>query len=325
MSSVNVGLIGTGYAAKVRAEALQADPRSHLVAVAGHTLSQTQTFSQTYCAVASPSWQELLARSDVDLVIIATVNRDHGTIAQAALKAGKHVVVEYPLALDVAEAAALLQLAAAQGKLLHVEHIELLSGIHLAIKGALDTIGTPFYVRYTNLSTQRPAPQKWTYHRDLFGFPLVGALSRIHRLTDLFGAVSNVTCQARFWQKVPSEDLYTSCLCTAQLRFGSGLIADVVYGKGEAIWQSDRTLHIHGEQGAILMDGEQGRLVLPDGIHELEMGSRRGLFAQDTASVLDYLTTGAPLYVTPESSLRSLQVADAARRSAETGQAIDLA
>jgi biliverdin reductase len=323
MIPVRVGLVGTGYAAKIRAEALQADARSQLVAVAGHKLGATQAFSHTYEAEAIDTWQALVTRADLDLIVISNINRDHGTIAQAALQAGKHVVVEYPLSLEVAEAEALIQLAISQGKLLHVEHIELLSGIHLAIKAQSEAIGTPFYVRYTSLNPQRPAPQKWTYHRHLFGFPLIGALSRIHRLTDLFGQVSSVNCQARFWEEAPS-DFYTSCICTAQLRFVSGLVAEVIYGKGEALWQGDRTLHIHGDRGALLIDGEQGKLVTAQQTHELDMGSRRGLFAKDTNQVLDHLTTGAPLYITSESSLHALQVADAARRSAETGQTIAL-
>jgi biliverdin reductase len=327
VSSIKVGLVGTGYAAKARAEALQADERSTLVAVAGHSLDQAQTFSQPYEAEALTSWKNLVERADIDLVIIASINRDHGAIARAALEAGKHVVVEYPLALDIAEAEALIQLAAAKNQLLHVEHIELLSGIHLAIREALGAIATPFYVRYASLASQRPAPQKWTYHSELFGFPLMGAVSRIHRLTHLFGRVSHVSCQARFWQassspKNVTSDFYTSCLCSAQLQFESGLIGDLTYGKGEAIWQNDRSLHIQGEKGAVLVEGQEGKLVLADETRELEMGSRRGLFAQDTGRVLDYLLTGTPLYVTLESSLHALKVADAARRSAELGHSV---
>ncbi|MBD3883187.1 Gfo/Idh/MocA family oxidoreductase [Phormidium tenue FACHB-886] len=323
MKSIRVGLVGTGYAAKIRAEAFQADPRSQLVGVAGNAADKTQAFSQTYEAEAVSSWQELVGRSDIDLVVISNVNAEHGTIVQAALQHGKHVVVEYPLSLDLGEAEALIKLAAAQETLLHVEHIELLSGIHLAIQGVLAEVGEPFYVRYTNLVPQRPAPQKWTYHPQLFGFPLMGAVSRIHRLTNLFGRVASVSSQARFWGGSPA-DFYTACLCTAQLKFASGLAADVVYGKGDAIWQSDRTLQIHAAQGAILIDGETGKLVLPTETRDLDMGSRRGLFAKDTAIVLDHLTTGAPLYVAIESSLHALRVADAARRSAETGQVISV-
>lgn len=321
---INVGLVGTGYAAKLRAGALQQDDRAQLIAVTGHTLDKTVEFSQTHEAEAVEHWADLVARSDLDLVIVANINRDHGAVVRAALDAGKHVVVEYPLSLDVAEAEDLRQRASAQQKLLHVEHIELLSGIHGAAKSALAAIGTPFYVRYSSLNPQRPAPQKWTYHPELFGFPLMGAVSRIHRLTDLFGEVASVHCQARFWGAADLTCPYTSCLCTAQLRFRSGLIADVLYGKGEAIWQATRSLEIQGQQGAILVDQEQGLLVQAEQTVPLEVGTRRGLFARDTKMVLDYLIDGTPLYVSVASSLHALRVADAAQRSAETGQAIEL-
>ncbi len=323
MHPIRVGLIGTGYAAKVRAESLQADPRSQLIAVAGHTIEKAQSFGESYGAEAA-DWAKLVDRSDVDLMVIATINRDHGLMVRAALQAGKHVVVEYPLALSFSEAESLIQLAQQQNRLLHVEHIELLSGIHLAIRNSLPAIGTPFYVRYTNLMAQRPAPQKWTYSREQFGFPLVGAVSRIHRLTDLFGQVATVSCQADWESSTDEQDQFTTCLCTAQLRFVSGLVAEVVYGKGESIWQSNRTLEIHGQQGGILIDGEQGTLITAEQTQTLDMGSRRGLFAKDTAMVLDHLTTGTPLYVSSAASLYALKVADAAGRSAELGQTVAL-
>lgn len=325
MHPIKVGLVGTGYAAKVRAENIQADPRARLVAVAGHKIEKTRAFSESYEADALDTWIELTHRADIDLIVIATINSDHSSIARTALQAGKHVVVEYPLATELSEAETLVTLAQAQNKLLHVEHIELLSGVHQAVKTALPEIGTPFYGRYTNINAQHPAPQKWTYSPAQFGFPLIGAVSRIHRLTNLFGSVAAVTCEARFWDEAEPADLFTACLCTAQLRFVSGFVADVVYGKGEAFWQSARTLEIHGKQGGILINGDQGTLVLPDQTQTLNLGSRRGLFARDTAMVLDHLTLGTPLYVSLEASLDALRVADAARRSAETGKTIDLA
>jgi biliverdin reductase len=97
-----------------------------------------------------------------------------------------------------------------------------------------------------------------------------------------------------------------------------------VYGKGETIWKSDRTLEIRGDNGAILIDGEQGTLIQSEGTTAIDMGSRRGLFLQDTTMVLDHLTTGAPLYVSPEESLYTLRVADAVRRSVESGGAIEI-
>ncbi|MEO1208047.1 MAG: Gfo/Idh/MocA family oxidoreductase [Cyanobacteria bacterium J06638_20] len=322
MTSIGIGIVGTGYAARTRTDMFHQDERSHVTAIAGRDPEKTSALAQTCGALALPDWQTLVHRDDVDLVVIAVINRDHGAIAQAALRAGKHVVVEYPLSLNLAEAEQILELARTQQKLLHVEHIELLSGIHTAIANALPRIGTPFYVRYSNLSPQRPAPNRWTYRTDLFGFPLIGALARINRLIHLFGPVTRVAAQSRFWGNMLPSDPFTSCLATTQLTFSSGLVAELVYGKGEALWKAERTLMIHGEAGAIQIDGETGTLILPDGEQSLDMGSRRGLFAKDTAMVLDHLMTGTPLYFTPEASLYALKVADAVRRSSETGESV---
>lgn len=325
---LQVGLIGTGYAAKLRAETLKTDPRAELVVVAGHTHDNTVVFSHTYDAEAAESWEAVIDRPELDLVIVATINRDHGAIVQAALKAGKHVVVEYPLSLEVAEAQSLIALAQSQGKLLHVEHIELLSGLHQAIRQSLPTIGTPVYARYATVNPQHPAPQRWTYHPELFGFPLVGALSRLHRLTDLFGTVTHVHCQTHYWLPAgfgAEHPYYKGCVCSAQLRFASGLLAEVLYGKGETFWQASRTLEIQGEHGALMFQDDQGTLIQGDQSYAIDTGSRRGMFAKDTTMVLDHLFNQTPLYVTAESSLQALRVAEAARLSAETGQVVEVA
>lgn len=316
---VRVGLVGTGFAAKLRAETINADPRAHLVGVAGHTPEKTQEFGQQHQTQAFSVWSELI-KTSLDLVIISGVNQEHGAIARAALLAGKHVVVEYPLSLNVKEAEELITLAHAKNLLLHVEHIELLGGVHQAFIQSLPQLGTPFYARYATITPQRPAPQKWTYHTDLFGFPLTGALSRLHRLTHAFGDVDTVSCQNRYWRL--SEGYYTGCLCIAQLRFSSGLIADVLYGKGETVWQAERKLEVQGEKGGLVFEGDRGNLIDAEGTHEIEVGTRRGLFVKDTEAVLSHLTTGTPLYVAPEASLYTLRVADAAQRSAETNQVV---
>ena len=326
---LKVGLVGTGYAAKLRAETIQADQRSQLVAVVGHTPEKTEAFCQTHQTQAFKSWAELVEHPELDLVVISTVNRDHGAIARAVLQAGKHVVVEYPLALEVSEAEELIAFAQAQGKLLHVEHIELLGGVHQALRQALPKVGTVFYARYATINPQHPAPPKWTYHPELFGFPLIGAISRLHRLIDLFGQVATVSCQSRFWEAgkvsaVAGASPYQACICHAQLQFKSGLLAEVVYAKGETLWQAARTFEVQGDQGALIFEGENGSFVQAGQTQPLEVGGRRGLFAKDTKMVLDYLTEGTPLYLSASDSLYTLKVADAAQRSAQTGQVVQL-
>ncbi|PZV26215.1 MAG: glycosyl transferase family 2 [Snowella sp.] len=321
---LKVGIVGTGYAAQRRAEAIQTDERSQLCFVTGNTPEHTDEFCQTFGINSLTSWQQLVNHSDLDLVIIGTINRDHGLIAQAALQSGKHVIIEYPLALDYLVGKDLLELAKKQNKLLHIEHIELLGGVHQALRRYLPEIGEVFYARYATIMPQNPAPRRWTYHSESFGFPLIAALSRLHRLTDLFGSVVSVTCQSRFWD-APETGYFRGCFCNAQLQFQNGLMADTVYAKGEICWQGDRSFVLHGDQGTLSFDGEQGKLIRGEEMTDLEVGSRRGLFAMDTQKVLDHLFNGSPLYVQPEASLYALQVAEAAYQSSKQGKTIFLA
>jgi len=318
---IRVGIVGTGYAAKLRAETFGQDKRSRIVAIAGHTPEKTAAFSQTYHSQAVDSWQQLVAREDIDLIVICTINSIHGAIAKAALQNSKHVIVEYPLALDVAEAEEIITLAKTQNRLLHVEHIELLGGLHQALKQYLPQVGSPFYARYSTINPQRPTPRRWTYNQEMFGFPLCGALSRIHRLTDLFGTVETVSCQNRYWGTDPAA-FYQVCLCTAQIRFTSGAIAEVTYGKGETLWQNERKFEVHADRGGLIFDKDDGLLIQAQETTKIKVGSRRGLFAKDTGMVLDHLCRGVPLYLSPSESLYALKVADAARRSAQLKETI---
>ncbi|MEO0456575.1 MAG: Gfo/Idh/MocA family oxidoreductase [Cyanobacteria bacterium P01_A01_bin.114] len=323
--TIQVGLIGTGFAAQKRAAALSSDPRATLAAIAGSQPAR-QSLSDTYGAQAT-AWSEIIENPEIQLVMVSTMNHLHAQMVRAALMANKHVVVEYPLALDPQTAAGLIDLAARQSCLLHVEHIELLGGLHLAMRSHLSHIGSPYFLSYRTLNPKRPAPQKWSYRLDFSGFPLIAALSRIHRLTDLFGQVEHVFCQTQLRPpdaQPPKGPYYGTCICSAQVQFQTGLLAHINYGKGEHIWNFSRRIEIQGTQGSLLFDRDQGTLTTAVEERPIPVAPRRGLFAKDTAQVLDYLTTGAPLYGSATASLYSLTVADALRRSAASGQVINL-
>ena len=322
---LKVGIIGTGYAARKRAEALKSDPRTELLVATGNTPVKLQEFCQTYAVEAVDCWSKLVNLPQLDLIFICTINQGCGAIAKAAILAGKHVVVEYPLALEVEVAEEVIELAAAKQKLIHVEHIEIIGGLHQAIKQYLPQIGQVFHASYTTIAAQHPVEPSWKYHRQQFGFPLSAALSRIHRLTDLFGTVEKVTCNNRYWNLPNSDSAYfTACFCQAQLNFHNGVTADITYGKGDIFWQSDRTMSIYGEAGKIIFVGEKGTLINGENEQDIPVTPRRGLFAQDTAMVLDYLLAQKPLYLQPQASLYALQVANAARESSNTNQTIYL-
>ena len=320
---LQVGIVGTGYAAQKRAEAFQASDYSQLIAVSGHIEKNTETFAQKYQIDRVDSWQDLIYEHSLDLICISNLNRDHALIARAALQANKHIIVEYPLALTYREAEDLVRLAHQKNKLLHVEHIEILGGLHQAIRNNLARIGNPFFARYITIAPKNPAPRRWNYNYHQYGFPLIAALSRIHRFTDLFGEVERVSCEARFWD-APELNYFASCFCQAQLRFKNDLIGEITYGKGENFTVANRTFEIYGERGKLLFEGEKGFLIKNNKTTPIEVGSRRGLFAKDTNLVLEHLFHNKPLYIQCDASLYALKVAEAAFESTRTAKTIQV-
>lgn len=320
--TIYAGVIGTGFAARKRVEALQASPQVHVVAVASRELERAQQFGAQH-QTAFSQIEALWRQPQLDLVFICTVNVAHGALVQQALEHHKHVVVEYPLALDVAQAAQLVDLARARQRLLHIEHIELIGGLHLAMKQHMAAVGSPHYVNYRTLAPQQIAPKKWSYCPRLVGFPLMAALSRIQRLTELLGPVDYVTCQGGM--QPPGADYFQTCLYSAQLRFCQGALAELTYGKGEGLWQRHRYIEVRGNRGYLSFDGNQGRLITAAGEQAIAAAPRQGLFKQDTQRVLDYLLEGKPLYVQPEESLYALQVATALQQAVQTGKRVTVA
>jgi predicted dehydrogenase len=106
--TLGFGLIGSGNMGLVYAEALATQtPSAELVAIAGG--SRAGSLAGEYGVDAEPSVEALLARSDIDAVIIATPHTTHLPYARAVAAAGKHVFCEKPMAVTVEESYAMLE------------------------------------------------------------------------------------------------------------------------------------------------------------------------------------------------------------------------
>ena len=120
--TVRFGMIGSGGMARVHAEAIARGAQgTSLVAVAGGT--RAPALGAEYGVPVEPSVDSLLARDDIDAVVIATPHTTHVPLSQAAAAAGKHVFLEKPMALDVAECDAIVAACRDAGVRLMVAHI----------------------------------------------------------------------------------------------------------------------------------------------------------------------------------------------------------
>ncbi len=110
------GIIGPGWIAERFAGAVLRNTAQEVVAVGSRTLARSAAFAATFgIDRAYGSYEELVDDPDVDVVYIATPHNAHFPCARLALEAGKHVLVEKPLALNAAQAEQLAGLAKAQG------------------------------------------------------------------------------------------------------------------------------------------------------------------------------------------------------------------
>lgn len=111
--TVRWGIIGIGKVADIAiAPAIDADDGSSLAAVCSRSGDRARAFADKHGAAAAyDDYAEMLADSHVDVVYIASPNGTHAEQGLAALKAGKHVLVDKPLALAVADAKAMVDAA----------------------------------------------------------------------------------------------------------------------------------------------------------------------------------------------------------------------
>ncbi|MCY0385912.1 oxidoreductase [Robbsia sp. Bb-Pol-6] len=118
---IRVGLIGYGSASKTfHAPLIGTTPGLRLVAVSSRDAAKVHADLPDVAVEATP--EALLARADIDLVIIPTPNATHFPLALAALRQGRHVVVDKPFTLTLAEAEQLAAVAAERRLLLTVFH-----------------------------------------------------------------------------------------------------------------------------------------------------------------------------------------------------------
>jgi UDP-N-acetyl-2-amino-2-deoxyglucuronate dehydrogenase len=136
---VRFGLIGCGTIADVHRRALADIPDARIVAVASRDGEKARAFAEKAGCHHTVGHAALLASSDIDAVIITTSSGSHAAICRDALEAGKHVVVEKPMAMTGPEAQAVANLAAQKGLQLSVIFQRRFEPHHQAVKKAIDS------------------------------------------------------------------------------------------------------------------------------------------------------------------------------------------
>lgn len=121
---INVAVIGAGYWGPNLIRNFYENHASRVVAVADSNPSRLEQLRTRFADVPlTTDTASVLARSDVDAVVIATPTSTHAAVARDALRSGKHVLVEKPVTATATEARELVQLAEKSQRVLMVGHV----------------------------------------------------------------------------------------------------------------------------------------------------------------------------------------------------------
>jgi predicted dehydrogenase len=252
--SVGWGLVGCGDIAEKRvAAALRDSPRSALVAVARARAELAADFAARHGARRSyADWRELLRDPEVDAVYVATPVGLHAEQTVAAAEAGKHVLCEKPMALDVTGCERMLDAARSHGVRLGVAYYRHHYPVVRRLRELLASgeIGRPVLAlveAFEPFDAPAGHPRAWLLRKaDAGGGPMFDfGCHRIEVLHDLLGPVQDVR---GFPANVRYRDREVEDTCVAHFRFGGE--ARAVLAVTHAAASSRDTLDLFGTEGS---------------------------------------------------------------------------
>jgi myo-inositol 2-dehydrogenase / D-chiro-inositol 1-dehydrogenase len=232
---LGVGIVGVGGIAVSHMAALRVMPDATLAAVCDLDLARARAVgAQEHCS-SYGSIDELLADTGVEAVIVCTPNVTHEQIGHRVLTAGRHLLMEKPLAMTGEQARSLQAAATARNLRLAVGHSHRFSDQGLAIRGAIDSgaIGTPRFVRIAmNGGWIWPGWQHWVLDPALSGgHSLHNGIHLVDLASWWIGEEATSVFSAG--QHATSEALSIYDYLVIELGFASGAAAVCEISRGE--------------------------------------------------------------------------------------------
>jgi len=340
---VGVGLIGSQFISTIHAEALQSVPDADLLAVMSPTDGHARAFAARHgIPHAFTALDDLLALDALDMVIVGAPNHLHGAIALAAAAAGKHVVMEKPLCLNLAEADRMIAACRqAAVKLMYAEEL-CFAPKYVRLKGLLDegALGQPVLLKQSEKHDGPHAPHFWDVERAGGGVTMDMGCHAIQFFRWLNNRNPIASVYAQMSTSVHAEKTRGDDNAIIILEFANGVLAVAEESWTKKGGMDDRA-EIHGSEGVAYADVLQGNSIQTYSARGVgyaveKAGSTVGWsytmyeevwnygFPQELAHFVRCVQRDEPPLVTGEDGRAVLEVIHAAYASAGTGRKIAL-
>lgn len=317
--TVRIGLIGCGAVARrFHLPGLRQSGIVDVVAFAGGSPTSAEAAAAEWgSGVVCGEWREVLARADVDAVDICTPNGLHAEIAIAAAEAGKHVLVEKPIARTLAEADAMIAAARAAGVMMMTAHNVRFAPVFLAMRAAIEQ-GRLGELRGFRSAFGHAGPETWAPGATWFTDPEAaggGVLLDLGiHVADLLRAVLGEEIVEVAAMLAPGEVERTA---QAVLRTSSGALGSM-HVSWDAVSGLDHQLTIFGTTGTAHMDSFTQPWLRPTGSTEVEPLRLPQDASNPYAEFARAIESGNPPPVTGDDGRAALAIIDAAYRAAAT-------
>lgn len=329
-SPLRVALLGAGRIGQVHARAIAAAPDARLVAVADPVPGAAAALAATRGAVEM-SAEAILASEAVDAVLICTPTDTHATLIEAAAAAGKPIFCEKPVDLGVERARACLARVAAAGVPLMIGFQRRFDPHFLAAKRAIEA-GELGEIEHIHISSRDPAPPPMDYVARSGGIFRDQAIHDFDKARWLMGeefvavhATASVLIDPGF-AAAGDWDTASTTLVTA-----SGRQVQVTNGR-RAPAGYDQRCEIHGSKGSLRVENMPELLTRSSSaagfsappLMRFFMTRYVTAYAAEIAAFVTHVREGTAPSPSGQDGLAALVLADAATRSAATGQVVRL-
>ena len=340
MEQISVGIIGTGWCGGIRAETCADHPQVRALHIAENRPERlAEVVALTNPASATDDYRHLLDNDDIDAIIVSATPEDsHYPMTKAALRAGKHVFLEKPIAQTLAEADELIALANDKGLKFTIGYSQRFKPQYAFMREKIldGTLGEPVSALVSRHITRSlgnkisgriklsPAAMEATHDLDF----VLWCLEPRKPVRVYAQAVEKVMVKTRnasdcMWIVVTMDD-------GTVFTIGAGWILPPGYPNYSTTW-----LEFVGSEGSLFIDDGHKDVVLntmTDGIRfpissmpgERVGHAYAGPMASETIHFVDAVARDRPVLVTAEQARKVMEVYIAADLSAERHEPVTL-
>ncbi|MFQ5627360.1 MAG: Gfo/Idh/MocA family protein [bacterium] len=340
---VGVGLVGSQFVSAIHAESLKTVHDAEIIAVASPSAGHARDFSERFNIPHHFTlFEKMLEMDEIDMIVIGAPNNVHCEITLAAARAGKHVVVEKPLCLNLGEADRMIEACKkAAVKLMYAEEL-CFAPKYVRLKQLLDqgALGEPVLLKQSEKHDGPHALHFWDVERSGGGVAMDMGCHAIEFFRWMLGRPEIKSVYAQMGTYVHKDKTKGDDNAIIILEFENDVMA-----MAEESWTKlggmDDKAEVHGTKGVAYADLLQGNSILTYSLSGVDYavekaGSTKGWsftmyeeiwnygFPQEFAHFVDCVKNDKQSEVTGEDGRAVLEAIFAAYQSAGSGQKVML-